>query len=90
VSLAERDEERYAGGTLGGVLRESPRDSAVLAGSSSITSWQILFGYVGQGAIEYQTFTQSCGVEPDPNEIDYSNFYSDSSPKSRRRPLQEG
>lgn len=45
-------------------------------GSTTLTPLIINLGVVGQGGVEYKSFTNSCGVPPPPREIDYSTIFS--------------
>jgi hypothetical protein len=45
-------------------------------GSSDLTPLIIILGTVGQGGVEYRSFTNSCGVLPPPREIDFTTLFS--------------
>jgi hypothetical protein len=46
------------------------------AGSTSLSSLIVDLGVVGQGGVEYTSFTNDCGVVPSPSEIDYNTLFS--------------
>jgi hypothetical protein len=47
------------------------------AGSSTLTDLVANLGVVGQGGVEYRSYSNSCGVPPKPREIDYNTLFSE-------------